>query len=126
MLFTVVLLVGLAWALGAWGPRVGQEAVCAAVPCQPDRGDKPRSGRRLRPAACRPQSHRSLNSAPGFSSRNTSLLDDAINVARKNSIHYLLFGLACCADRADADGGPRGRHWIAFAAIFRPAHAGLI
>jgi|GEM_PF-5123466 len=27
---------------------------------------------------------------------NTSLLDDAINLARKNSIHYLLFGLACC------------------------------
>ena len=33
---------------------------------------------------------------PGVLLTNTSMIDDAINLARKNSIHYLLFGLACC------------------------------
>ena len=38
---------------------------------------------------------------------NTSVIDDAINLARKNSIHYLLFGLACCGIELMATGASR-------------------
>jgi NADH-quinone oxidoreductase subunit B len=37
----------------------------------------------------------------------TSLLDDYINLARQNSIWYLLFGLACCGIELMQTGGPR-------------------
>ncbi len=58
---------------------------------------------------------------------NTSLIDDAINLARKNSIHYLLFGLACCGIELMQTGGPRA-DLDRFAAIFRasPRQADLM
>jgi NADH-quinone oxidoreductase subunit B len=37
----------------------------------------------------------------------TSSLDYLINLARKNSIFYLLFGLACCSIELMQTGGPR-------------------
>jgi NADH-quinone oxidoreductase subunit B len=37
----------------------------------------------------------------------TSLIDDYINLARQNSIWYLLFGLACCGIELMQTGGPR-------------------
>ncbi len=37
----------------------------------------------------------------------TSVIDDLINLARKNSIFYLLFGLACCGIELMQTGGPR-------------------
>ena len=49
---------------------------------------------------------------------NTSMLDDAINLARKNSIHYLLFGLACCGIELMQFGGPRADA-DRFGAVFR-------
>jgi len=58
---------------------------------------------------------------------NTSMIDDAINLARKNSIHYLLFGLACCGIELMQTGGPRA-DLDRFAAIFRasPRQADLM
>ncbi len=58
---------------------------------------------------------------------NTSMLDDAINLARKNSVHYLLFGLACCGIELMQTGGPRA-DLDRFAAIFRasPRQADLM
>jgi NADH-quinone oxidoreductase subunit B len=38
---------------------------------------------------------------------HTSQLDKLINLARKNSLHYLLFGLACCGIELMQTGGPR-------------------
>jgi NADH-quinone oxidoreductase subunit B len=38
---------------------------------------------------------------------HTSQLDYLINLARKNSLHYLLFGLACCGIELMQTGGPR-------------------
>jgi NADH-quinone oxidoreductase subunit B len=38
---------------------------------------------------------------------NTSWLDDIINLARKNSLHYLTFALACCGIELMQIGGPR-------------------
>ena len=38
---------------------------------------------------------------------NTNYFDDLVNLARKNSIHYLLFGLACCGIELMQTGGPR-------------------
>ena len=38
---------------------------------------------------------------------HTSHLDDLINLARKNSLYYLLFGLACCGIELMQTGGPR-------------------
>src|SRR5258707_11118840 len=37
----------------------------------------------------------------------TSFIDEIINLARKNSIFYLLFGLACCGIELMQTGGPR-------------------
>ncbi len=37
----------------------------------------------------------------------TSLLDDYINLARKNSLWYMTFGLACCGIELIQTGGPR-------------------
>ena len=37
----------------------------------------------------------------------TSFIDDIINLARKSSIFYLLFGLACCGIELMQTGGPR-------------------
>src|SRR5437773_11848643 len=37
----------------------------------------------------------------------TSFIDDIINLARKSSIFYLLFGLACCGIELMRTGGPR-------------------
>lgn len=58
---------------------------------------------------------------------NTSVLDDAINLARKNSVHYLLFGLACCGIELMQTGGPRA-DLDRFAAVFRasPRQADLM
>jgi NADH-quinone oxidoreductase subunit B len=58
---------------------------------------------------------------------STSVLDDAINLARKNSIHYLLFGLACCGIELMQTGGPRA-DLDRFAAVFRatPRQADLM
>src|SRR2546423_4008798 len=36
----------------------------------------------------------------------TSFIDDIINLARKSSIFYLLFGLACCGIELMQTGGP--------------------
>ena len=38
---------------------------------------------------------------------HTSQLDKLINLARANSLHYLLFGLACCGIELIQTGGPR-------------------
>jgi len=38
---------------------------------------------------------------------HTSFIDDIINLARKSSIFYLLFGLACCGIELMQTGGPR-------------------
>jgi len=38
---------------------------------------------------------------------HTSKLDELINLARTNSLHYLLFGLACCGIELMQTGGPR-------------------
>src|ERR1700716_1155156 len=38
---------------------------------------------------------------------STNLIDDIINLARKSSIFYLLFGLACCGIELMQTGGPR-------------------
>ncbi len=38
---------------------------------------------------------------------HTSQLDTLINLARANSLHYLLFGLACCGIELMQFGGPR-------------------
>ncbi|MFL5292300.1 MAG: NADH-quinone oxidoreductase subunit NuoB [Myxococcales bacterium] len=38
---------------------------------------------------------------------STSFIDDIINLARKSSIFYLLFGLACCGIELMQTGGPR-------------------
>jgi NADH-quinone oxidoreductase subunit B len=38
---------------------------------------------------------------------NTSRIDDIINLARRSSIFYLLFGLACCGIELMQTGGPR-------------------
>jgi len=38
---------------------------------------------------------------------HTSELDRLINLARTNSLHYLLFGLACCGIELIQTGGPR-------------------
>ena len=38
---------------------------------------------------------------------STSRIDDIINLARKSSIFYLLFGLACCGIELMQTGGPR-------------------
>ncbi|MFL5246860.1 MAG: NADH-quinone oxidoreductase subunit NuoB [Myxococcales bacterium] len=38
---------------------------------------------------------------------HTSQLDNIINLARTNSLHYLLFGLACCGIELMQTGGPR-------------------
>ena len=37
----------------------------------------------------------------------TSIIDDVINLARKSSIFFLLFGLACCGIELMQTGGPR-------------------
>src|SRR5882757_5438260 len=37
----------------------------------------------------------------------TSFIDEIVNLARKSSIFYLLFGLACCAIELMQTGGPR-------------------
>src|SRR5438034_2770622 len=40
-------------------------------------------------------------------SSRTSFIDEIINLARKSSIFYLLFGLACCGIELMQTGGPR-------------------
>ncbi len=49
---------------------------------------------------------------------HTSQLDDLINLARVNSLHYLLFGLACCGIELMQTGGPRA-DLDRFGAVFR-------
>lgn len=49
---------------------------------------------------------------------HTSQLDTLINLARKNSLHYLLFGLACCGIELMQTGGPRA-DIDRFGAVFR-------
>jgi NADH-quinone oxidoreductase subunit B len=49
---------------------------------------------------------------------HTSQLDTLINLARKNSLHYLLFGLACCGIELMQTGGPRA-DVDRFGAVFR-------
>jgi NADH-quinone oxidoreductase subunit B len=58
---------------------------------------------------------------------NTNRFDDLLNLARKNSIHYLLFGLACCGIELMQTGGPRA-DLDRFAAVFRasPRQADLM
>ena len=46
-------------------------------------------------------------SGAGVLLTNTNHFDDLVNLARKNSIHYLLFGLACCGIELMQTGGPR-------------------
>jgi NADH-quinone oxidoreductase subunit B len=64
---------------------------------------------------------------PGVLLTNTNAVDDLINLARKNSIHYLLFGLACCGIELMQTGGPRA-DLDRFAAVFRasPRQADLM
>jgi NADH-quinone oxidoreductase subunit B len=49
---------------------------------------------------------------------HTSELDRLINLARTNSLHYLLFGLACCGIELMQTGGPRA-DLDRFGAVFR-------
>jgi len=49
---------------------------------------------------------------------HTSMIDQAINLARTNSLHYLLFGLACCGIELMQTGGPRA-DLDRFGAVFR-------
>ena len=49
---------------------------------------------------------------------HTSQLDTIINLARANSLHYLLFGLACCGIELMQFGGPRADA-DRFGAVFR-------
>jgi NADH-quinone oxidoreductase subunit B len=49
---------------------------------------------------------------------HTSQLDKIINLARLNSLHYLLFGLACCGIELMQTGGPRS-DLDRFGAVFR-------
>jgi len=49
---------------------------------------------------------------------HTSQLDKIINLARTNSLHYLLFGLACCGIELMQTGGPRA-DLDRFGAVFR-------
>ena len=49
---------------------------------------------------------------------HTSQLDKLINLARANSLHYLLFGLACCGIELMQTGGPRA-DLDRFGAVFR-------
>jgi NADH-quinone oxidoreductase subunit B len=49
---------------------------------------------------------------------HTSQLDKIINLARLNSLHYLLFGLACCGIELMQTGGPRA-DLDRFGAVFR-------
>src|SRR5512137_10239 len=49
---------------------------------------------------------------------HTSQLDKIINLARANSLHYLLFGLACCGIELMQFGGPRA-DVDRFGAVFR-------
>lgn len=49
---------------------------------------------------------------------HTSQLDDLINLARANSLHYLLFGLACCGIELMQTGGPRA-DLDRFGSVFR-------
>lgn len=49
---------------------------------------------------------------------HTSQLDNLINLARTNSLHYLLFGLACCGIELMQTGGPRA-DLDRFGAVFR-------
>ncbi len=49
---------------------------------------------------------------------HTSQLDSLINLARLNSLHYLLFGLACCGIELMQTGGPRA-DLDRFGAVFR-------
>src|SRR5919199_4660128 len=49
---------------------------------------------------------------------HTSQLDKLINLARTNSLHYLLFGLACCGIELMQTGGPRA-DLDRFGAVFR-------
>jgi NADH-quinone oxidoreductase subunit B len=49
---------------------------------------------------------------------HTSQLDDLINLARTNSMHYMLFGLACCGIELMQTGGPRA-DLDRFGAVFR-------
>ena len=49
---------------------------------------------------------------------HTSQLDDLINLARTNSLHYMLFGLACCGIELMQTGGPRA-DLDRFGAVFR-------
>ena len=54
-------------------------------------------------------------------------LDDLLNITRKNSLWYLLFGLACCAIELMQTGGPRA-DVDRFGAVFRatPRQSDLI
>jgi NADH-quinone oxidoreductase subunit B len=49
---------------------------------------------------------------------HTSQLDKLINLARTNSLHYMLFGLACCGIELMQTGGPRA-DLDRFGAVFR-------
>jgi NADH-quinone oxidoreductase subunit B len=49
---------------------------------------------------------------------HTSQLDRLINLARTNSLHYMLFGLACCGIELMQTGGPRA-DLDRFGAVFR-------
>jgi NADH-quinone oxidoreductase subunit B len=49
---------------------------------------------------------------------HTSQLDKLINLARLNSLHYMLFGLACCGIELMQTGGPRA-DLDRFGAVFR-------
>ena len=66
-------------------------------------------------------------SGAGVLLTNTNHFDDLVNLARKNSIHYLLFGLACCGIELMQTGGPRA-DLDRFAAVFRasPRQADLM
>jgi len=53
---------------------------------------------------------------------HTSQLDKLINLARANSLHYLLFGLACCGIELIQTGGPRA-DIDRFGSVFRATPA---
>src|SRR6267378_4061464 len=75
-------------------------------------GKGPEAGRAAVAARQAAEAHRTFREEGGLAgcrktTSKTSFIDEIINLARKSSIFYLLFGLACCGIELMQTGGPR-------------------